>query len=113
MSEDQTKPEESKVKGLIQKEELLESSGDLQGVAHFDVELGPAIGFSFDSENGVQMNFGDMNQHAPLTSVAIGQITRSIGMSGKYFENTPAELTVPHLNYYYQQKMKDQKARRH
>lgn len=100
---------EKKVKGIVQKDELIAQSKELGVAVAEDFALGTNVRFGYDEDQGLFLDFN--NKRKRLSPAIHKQIVREIGMPLKYFNSTPVELTVPHLNYYYRNVMKDKKAR--
>lgn len=101
--------EMEELKDLFTRAQFMEKSGALGQVEVADFELGPGIEFGFDTERGIFMKVKDAE--IPVAGSALQHMSRNIGLPMRYVENTPAELIVPHLNYYYQDKMAGQQAR--
>jgi hypothetical protein len=97
------------LKDLYTREQFIEKSGALGQVEVADFELGNNIEFGFDAERGIYLKFNDTE--TIIGDTAVNHIVKNIGMPVRYADNTPAELIIPHLNYYYQNKMAGQKAR--
>lgn len=101
--------QEPKIKELITKEQLLEQSGKVGQVEVENLTLGKDIEFVYDTKKGVTLEFGE--KEVKLANSAIQHLVQEVGLPMRYVNNTPTDLIVPHLNYWFTDKMSGRKIR--
>jgi hypothetical protein len=99
----------TELKQMYDVDQFMHKAGEYATATATDVVLGQSVTFRTDPEQGIVMGFGD--QEAPLSVHGIKDVIAAIDMKPDYFKHTPAELLMPHFNYYYQNYMQGKEIR--
>lgn len=104
--------EQVKLKDLFTRKQLFEKSGPIGQAEAVDLKMGNNVLFDYNKEEGLGLCrkgpntkgvyvYGD---HLPFDSGAVAELFKNIGTPLNFALDTPIELTLPILNYYYRDK---------
>jgi hypothetical protein len=94
----------TELKQMYTEDQFMHTAGELATATATNVVLGGDVNFTSDQQRGIVMSYGD--KEMPLSVHGIHDIINAIDMKPQYFDAVPAELLVPHFNFFY----RDQKA---
>jgi len=97
----------NELKGVLTKEQLLERVKDYEASEPMEVELGNSIKFQIDQEGTTSL--AHEKGITTLSPKALDNLVAYVGFPRTYLSKIPVEqvgeLVLPHLNYWYQQKL--------